>query len=64
MTQNVPLFIMLTTDEHEKVQMAAMTASVAAVSERNVEVFVSMNAIKIFRIFQYCESISARLVSA
>ena len=50
MTQNVPLFIMLTTDEHEKVQMAAMTASVAAVSERNVEVFVSMNAIKIFRI--------------
>ena len=49
MEATVPLFIMLTTNEHEKVQMAAMTASVAAVSERSVEVFVSMNAINVFK---------------
>jgi len=40
-----PLFILLCSGEHEKLQMAAMLASVAAVSERPVEVFVSMNAV-------------------
>ena len=49
MEASVPLFIMRTSNEHEKVQMAAMTGSVAAVSERSVEVFVSMNAINVFR---------------
>ena len=39
---------MLCSGEHEKVQMAAMMASVGAVSERPVEVFVSMNAILAF----------------
>ena len=43
-----PLYIMLCSGEHEKVQMAAMMASVGAVSERRVEVFVSMNAILAF----------------
>jgi peroxiredoxin family protein len=43
-----PLFIMLCSGEHEKLQMAAMLASVGAVSERPVEVFVSMNAILAF----------------
>jgi peroxiredoxin family protein len=43
-----PLFIVLCSGEHEKVQMAAMTASVAAVSERPVSVFVSMNAMFVF----------------
>ena len=43
-----PLYIMLCSGEHEKVQMAAMIASVGAVSERPVEVFVSMNAILTF----------------
>jgi peroxiredoxin family protein len=43
-----PLYILLCSGEHEKVQMAAMMASVAAVSERPVEVFVSMNAILAF----------------
>jgi len=42
------LYILLSSGEHEKVQMAAMMASVAAVSERPVEVFVSMNAILAF----------------
>jgi peroxiredoxin family protein len=42
MTQ--PLYILLCSGEHEKIQMAAMMASVGAVSERPVEVFVSMNA--------------------
>jgi len=42
------LYILLCSGEHEKVQMAAMMASVAAVSERPVEVFVSMNAIHAF----------------
>jgi len=42
------LFILLCSGEHEKVQMAAMMASVAAVSERPVEVFVSMNALLAF----------------
>jgi peroxiredoxin family protein len=43
-----PLYIVLSSGEHEKLQMAAMMASVAAVSERPVEVFVSMNAILAF----------------
>lgn len=40
-----PLYIMLCSDEHEKIQLAAMIASVAAVSDRPVEVFVTMNAL-------------------
>ncbi len=44
----VPLYILLCSGEHEKLQMAAMMASVGAVSERPVEVFVSMNAIMAF----------------
>ena len=44
-----PLFIMLCSDEHEKIQLAAMVASVAAVSDRPVQVFVTMNAILAFR---------------
>lgn len=43
-----PLYILLCSGEHEKVQMAAMMASVGAVSERPVEVFVSMNALFTF----------------
>jgi peroxiredoxin family protein len=43
-----PLYIMLCSGEHEKLEMAAMMASVGAVSERPVEVFVSMNAILSF----------------
>jgi peroxiredoxin family protein len=39
-----PLFILLCSGEHEKLQMAAMIASIAAVSDRPVQVFVSMNA--------------------
>jgi len=42
------LFILLSSGEREKVQMAAMMASVAAVSDRSVEVFVSMSAIQVF----------------
>jgi peroxiredoxin family protein len=42
------LYILLCSGEHERLQMAAMMASVAAVSERPVEVFVSMNAILAF----------------
>jgi len=44
----LPLYILLCSGEHEKVQMAAMIASVGAVSERPVEVFVSINAIMAF----------------
>lgn len=44
-----PLFLVLVSGEHEKIQMAGMMASVAAVSERPVAVFVSMNAIYAFR---------------
>ena len=40
-----PLYIMLCSGEHEKIQLAAMVASVAAVSDRPVEVFVTMNAV-------------------
>jgi len=41
--------MILCSGEHEKIQMAAMAAAVAAVSERPVEVFVSMNAVAVFR---------------
>lgn len=43
-----PLYILLCSGEHEKVQMAAMMASVAAVSGRRVEVLAAMNAILAF----------------
>lgn len=43
-----PLFILLCSGEHEKIQMAAMMASVGAVSDRAVHVFVSMNALSAF----------------
>ena len=43
-----PLFILLCSGEREKIQMAAMVASVAAVSDRPVRLFVSMNAIFAF----------------
>ena len=43
-----PLYVLLCSGEREKLQMAAMMASVGAVSERPVEVFVSMNAILAF----------------
>lgn len=44
-----PLYILICSDQHENVQMAAMMASVAAVSERPVHVFVSMGAIYSFK---------------
>lgn len=43
-----PLYILLCSGEHEKIQMAAMMASVGAVSDRAVHVFVSMNALFAF----------------
>ncbi len=43
-----PLYILLCSGEHEKIQMAAMMASVGAVSDRSVHVFVSMNALFAF----------------
>ena len=43
-----PLFILLCSGEHEKLQMAAHAASIGAVSNRPVQVFVSMNAILAF----------------
>jgi len=43
------LYILLCSGEHEKIQMAAMTASLAAVSDRQVNVFVSMNALTSFQ---------------
>lgn len=43
-----PLFVLVASGEHEKLHIAAMLASVAAVSDRPVEVFVSMNAIYAF----------------
>ena len=46
--ESKPLYILLCSGEHEKLQMAAMIASVAAVSDRPVEVFVSMNAVVAF----------------
>ena len=45
---SAPLFILLCSGEHEKLQMAAKIASLGAVSSRPVEVFVSMNAILAF----------------
>jgi len=42
------LYILLCSGEHEKLQMAAMMASVGAVSERPVEMFISMNALSAF----------------
>jgi len=45
---NAPLFILLVSPEHEKIQMAAMMASVGAVSERPVTMLVSMNALLSF----------------
>jgi len=42
------LHIALCSGEHEKIHFAAMMASVAAVSNRKVELFVSMNAIYAF----------------
>ncbi len=44
-----PLFILICSEEHEKIQMAAMMASIAAVSETPVHVFVSMGAIYPFQ---------------
>lgn len=43
-----PLYIMLSSNDRDKMQLASMIASVAAVSERSVHVFVSMGAIKAF----------------
>ena len=43
-----PLSILLCSGEHEKIQMAAMMASIAAVSDRKTTIFVSMNAIYSF----------------
>ena len=43
-----PLYILLCSQERDKLQMGSMLASVAAVSERPVHVFVSMGAIKAF----------------
>lgn len=42
------LCIVLCSGEHEKIHMAAMLASVAAVSNRKVQLFVSMNAMNSF----------------
>ena len=44
-----PLFVFVCSESHEKIQMAAMTASIAAVSERPVCVFISMGAIYAFK---------------
>jgi peroxiredoxin family protein len=44
-----PLFVLVCSESHEKIQMAAMTASVAAVSERPVCVFISMGAMSVFK---------------
>jgi peroxiredoxin family protein len=45
---SAPLFIMLCSGEHEKLQMAANVAAIGAVSNRPVQVFVSMNALLAF----------------
>lgn len=44
----LPLYIVLSSADRDKLQLASMIASVAAVSERPVHVFVSMGAIKVF----------------
>ncbi len=43
-----PLYIMLSSDEREKVHLAAMTASVGAAVERPVHIMVTMNALLVF----------------
>jgi len=43
-----PLYIVLSSTDRDKMQLASMIASVAAVSERPVHVFVSMGAVKAF----------------
>ncbi len=43
-----PLFILLASREHEKIQLAGMMAAVAAVSERATRVLVSMAALLAF----------------
>ncbi|MBF0560911.1 MAG: DsrE/DsrF/DrsH-like family protein [Alphaproteobacteria bacterium] len=43
-----PLFVLLCSGEREKVQMAAMVVAVAAVSDRPIQLFVSMNAVLAF----------------
>lgn len=43
-----PLYILLSSADRDKIQIAAMLASVGAVSDRAVHVFVSMGAIKVF----------------
>ncbi|HED14707.1 MAG TPA: hypothetical protein ENI62_13815 [Gammaproteobacteria bacterium] len=45
---STPLYLMLSSDDRDTLQLASMIASVAAVSERPVHVFVSMGAIKVF----------------
>ena len=45
---NTPLFILLVSPEHERLQMAAMVASIGAASERSVSTLVSMNALPCF----------------
>ena len=47
-TASTPLFILLCSGEREKLQMAAKVASLGAVSNRPVEVFVSMDALLAF----------------
>lgn len=49
MMSGQPLFILICSEQHEKIQMAAMMASIASVSERPVHVFVSMGAIYAFQ---------------
>lgn len=45
---STPLFILLCSGEHEKLQMAANVAAIAAVSDRSVQVLVSMDALLAF----------------
>lgn len=42
------LFIMLASGTREKIQLAAMVASVAAVSSRPTEILVTMGALRVF----------------
>ena len=44
-----PLCILICSGEHEKIHMAAMMGSVAAVTDRPVTIFISMNAVYAFR---------------
>lgn len=43
-----PLYILLASDTREKIQLAAMTASVAAVSDRATQILVTMGALQVF----------------